>query len=554
MPGNFALQDSKSVLLLGEPMTRQVNSVRWIQVGRLLVLVAALWLAAGIVEAQTYTDLFDFDVTHGSSPSYPQVLAQGQDGNLYGTASVGKFNAGVVFRVDSAGSLTVIHNFNKDGSEPNAGLSLGLDGNFYGSTVLGGSANLGEIFQVTPGGTVTVLYSFTGKKDGEYPYAPPVLGRDGNFYGVTQAATAYKVTPTGAFTLLGTIPDRSVAPLWLGTDGNLYGTTQHGGKSNQGTVFKMTSAGTITVIHDFDSTNGGVPWGGVVQGADGNFYGTAAGGGSGEGGVVFRLTPGGNYKVLHNFPVGVGSDGNDPIAGLVATTDGNFYGATFSGGTDGYGVLFKVTSAGKYTLVYNFDKTHGGDPSSNLVQHTNGVVYSMAGIGGSRGDGVFYGLDLGLGSFVEMVLASGKVGNTVQILGAGFNSATKVKFNGTKANFTIVSDTYLTAKVPAGSSTGPVTVTTSAGTLTSNVSFTVLPKIVSFNPTSGPVGTPVVITGNTFTGATKVTFGGVKATVFSVDSDTQITATVPTGAKTGKIGVTTPSGSGKSSQAFTVTP
>ncbi|MBZ5626967.1 MAG: phospholipase, partial [Acidobacteriia bacterium] len=155
--------------------------------------------------------------------------------------------------------------------------------------------------------------------------------------------------------------------------------------------------------------------------------------------------------------------------------------------------------------------------------------------------------------FVKLVLSSGKVGTTAQILGAGFNSTTKVKFNGTSATFTVVSDTYLTAKVPAGATTGAVTVTTSAGTLTSSTTFRVIPKVVSFSPTSGPVGTPVVIKGNSFTGATAVTFGGVKATTYTVDSDTQITATVPTGAKTGKIGVTTPGGTGTSSGVFTVT-
>lgn len=177
----------------------------------------------------------------------------------------------------------------------------------------------------------------------------------------------------------------------------------------------------------------------------------------------------------------------------------------------------------------------------------------MTGAGGNRNDGVVYSLDLGVSQFVKLVLSSGKVGTTVEILGAGFNGATKVKFDGTTASFTVVSDTYLTAKVPAGATTGPVSVTTSAGTLTSSTTFRVIPKVVSFSPTSGTVGTQVVIKGNSFTGATAVTFGGVKATTFTVNSDAQITATVPTGAKTGKIAVTTPGGTGTSSGVFTVT-
>jgi len=162
-------------------------------------------------------------------------------------------------------------------------------------------------------------------------------------------------------------------------------------------------------------------------------------------------------------------------------------------------------------------------------------------------------LGLSASPFVKLVLSSGKVGGTVEVLGAGFNGVTKVKFNGTTAKYTVVSDTYLTVKVPAGATTGPVTVTTSAGTLSSSTPFRVIPKVLSFSPTSGPVGTSVMITGNSFTGATKVTFGGVKATSVTINSDTQITAEVPTGAKTGKIAVTTAGGTGSSSTVFTVT-
>jgi hypothetical protein len=116
-----------------------------------------------------------------------------------------------------------------------------------------------------------------------------------------------------------------------------------------------------------------------------------------------------------------------------------------------------------------------------------------------------------------------------------------------------VSDTYLTAAVPAGATTGSVTVTTPGGTLTSNKIFRVTPVILSFSPMSGPVGTQVKITGTSFTGATRVTFGGVKAITFSVDSDTQITATVPTGAKTRRLQVTTPGGTATCTGVFTVT-
>lgn len=520
-----------------------------------MVLLAAVLCTPTMSAAQIYFDLWNFSGGDGQAPANPQHIAQGQDGNLYGTVAESLGGSGVIFSVTPAGALTVIHTFTgkPDGARPSAGLTLGLDGNFYGSTVLGGTSDLGTVFKVTPSGSVTILYNFTGMTDGAYPYATPVLGNDGNFYGVTQLATAYKITPSGTFTLLGTIPGRSYAPLALGWDGNFYGTTQQGGTLNQGTVFRMTPAGSVSVIYNFDTTHGGVPWAGLVVAADGNFYGTATAGGSGGGGVVFRVTPSGSYKVLHNFPVGSINDGSTPIAGVVFSTDGTFYGSTSSGGANGFGVIFKLGPTGSYTFINQYDKTTGSDGEGDLVQHTNGWVYGLAKTGGVRGDGVLYGLDLLLGTTVKLVLSSGRVGSTVEVLGMGFTGTTAVKFNGKAANFRQVTDTYLLAFVPAGATSGPVKVTTPTGTFTSQTKFLVLPKVVSFTPTSGPVGTPVVITGNSFTGATKVTFGGVNATVFSVDSDTQITATVPSGAQTGKISVTTPSGTGTSTGTFTVT-
>jgi uncharacterized repeat protein (TIGR03803 family) len=517
------------------------------------VAVFFLLLWCGSASAQIYTDLYDFNGTNGYGPSYPQVMAQGRDGNLYGTTSAGGSGiGGVAFRMTTTGSITVLHNFSSDGFEPNAGLTLGLDGNFYGTTVLGGVDNSGEIFQMTPEGLVFVLYSFTGGSDGAYPYAPPVLGNDGNLYGVTQRATAYKITTTGTFTLLATIPGRSFFPLILGADGNFYGTTQYGGTFNQGTVFRMTPTGAIKVIYNFDSTHGGVPWGGVVQ-AGGNFYGTTSGGGSGGGGVVYRLTPSGSITVIHNFPVGSTADGSDPIAGLLFASDGLFYGSTYTGGSNKCGTLFEIDATGNhYTFLNQFDQLTGCNPESSMVQHTNGSIYGLAG-GGSLHDGVFFSLDVNLGTKVKTVLSSGTVGSLVEILGSGFTGATLVTFNGVGVVPHVNSDTYLIARVPDGASTGPVTVQTPGGTITSMTNFLVIPRISSFSPTSGPAGTSVIITGTGFTGTTKVTFGGVSATTFSVFRGDQVTATVPNGAQTGKIQITTLGGTATSSGVFTVT-
>lgn len=515
----------------------------------------AFALLCGTCLAQTYTDVYNFDVTHGQSPADPGVLAQGRDGNFYTTIPNQLAFSGVVLQITPSGLPAVLYTFSGlDGSRPNSGLTLGTDGNFYGGTVLGGSSSVGTAFKIASTGSLTTLHNFTGGSDGAYAYGTPIQGADGNLYGLTQFATAYKLTPSGAFTLLGTIPDRSFSPLILATDGNFYGTTQHGGSFLQGTVFRMTPAGKITVVYNFDTTHGAVPWGSVVQGTDGNFYGTATSGGTGGGGVVFKLTPGGAITILHNFPASGTGDGNNPIAGLVQATDGNFYGACFAGGTLNNGVLFKISSTGVYSVLYNFDKTSGASPESNLVQHTNGAIYAMALAGGANGYGVFYSLNVGLGPFVKIVQPFGKVGSPAEVLGQGFTGTSSVKINGKAATFTVVSDTYLTAKVPAGATTGTLTVVTPSGTLNSNVKFRVTPTILSFAPASGPVGTSVVLTGNSLTRATKVTFGGIAAAVFTVNSDTQVTATVPAGAMTGKIAITTPGGTATSSTSFTVTP
>jgi hypothetical protein len=166
---------------------------------------------------------------------------------------------------------------------------------------------------------------------------------------------------------------------------------------------------------------------------------------------------------------------------------------------------------------------------------------------------VAYSLDVGLGPFVNLVTASGTEGVKIGILGQGFTAASVVKFSGVQATtVTRQGTTFLNATVPAAALTGSVTVTTGATTLTSNNKFRVTPTFPSFSPTSGPVGTPVVLTGTGLTQTTKVTFGGVRATSVTVNSDTQVTADVPTGARTGKIVITTLGGSATSTTNFTV--
>ena len=545
--------------------------VRQIPVFALLVVMLAV--SAATLQAQTYTDLYNLGSNSGdpTDPAWMGLFAQGRDGNLYSTTQTGgTIDCGAAFQFTTAGKMNPLYSFmNKsDGCFPNGGLTLGTDGNFYGTTSAGGSVGAGTVFKVTSSGKFTLLHTFNGTTEGVPADVPPIQGPDGNFYGTTSDGggevfgTVYKMTPSGKLTVIYTFPGSSKLAypmgLTLGTDGNFYGTALGGGANKFGGVFKITPHGKLTVLYSFSGTpDGETPKGAIIQASDGNFYGTTEAGGLEGFGCIYKMTPAGALTIIHSFNETDGL-GLHPLAGLVQATDGKFYGAAANNTSSG--VIFQITSEGTYAVLVSLTnvagKYPGANPQVSLFQHTNGTLYGDTYGGGSQIKGVVYSLGMGLGPFVGFVgpLFEGKVGKTIEILGQGLTGTTKVSFHGVSATtFSVVSDTYLTAVVPAGATTGSVTVSTPGGKLTSNRVFRVTPAILSFSPTSGPVGTPVTITGTSFTGAKKVTFGGVKATTFSVDSDTQITATVPTGAKTGKIQVTTPGGTATSATDFTVT-
>ena len=519
------------------------------------------------------TVLYDFGKQTGD-PIDPELAywAQGQDGNLYSTAPTGGANGdGAAFYFSfSKGSVVLLHSFvGTDGSAPFGGLTLGTDGNFYGTTSAGGANGVGTVFQIN--GTTfafKTLYSFTNGSDGGSPYAPPVAGSNGFLYGTTatgggtaNCGAVYKIATSGTLTPLhqfagsaGSDGCSPYAPLTLGNDGNFYGTTNAGGTSvyQAGTIFRISPSGTAKLLHSFAYTDGYQP-NGLVLGTDGNFYGTTTAGGTAGYGVVFKITPAGTLTSLYSFAGGTG-DGAQPYAGLVQATNGKFYGVTTGGGANDVGTIFGGNAASGFSVLYSFvQNTTGEIPSAPLFQRTDGLLYGDTFLGGSNGEGTFFSESLGLHPFVSLSPTSGKVGNRISIFGQGFTGSTAVYFSGTSASFSILSDTYITADVPARAETGFVTLTTPGGTLTGNKKFRVTPQITSFSPPSGSVGTPVTITGQSLTQATKVTFGGVPAT-FTVDSDQQVTATVPTGAVTGRISIVTPGGTAASTKSFTVSP
>jgi len=399
----------------------------------------------------------------------------------------------------------------------------------------------------------------------------------GNFYGTTSCGgvqtcinggeaggTVYQLTSTGLLTTLHqfdcSVGCSSYAPLVQGTDGNFYGTTTQPSSSNFGSIFKVTPSGTtFKTLKQFDGTDGWFPTAPLIQASDGDFYGTTELGGANGYGVVFKMTPGGKLTVLHSFADN-GIDGYEPVAGLVQATDGNLYGVTEGGGTSTYGTIFSISPKGtgySNPPLYSFDGTTTGlIPEVALLQHTNGLLYGLTDGGGPFDYGVFYSFDMGLKPFVSLVSTSGAAGSAIGILGQGFSSSSIVKFGGVQASTIVLTGTTLiTATVPSGAKTGAVTVKTKGSpTLKSNKKFRVSPVTHQFRPAERPGGN---IRRNHWSqpySDPKVTFGGVKATAFTKNSDTQLTATVPVDAETGSIVVTSPGGTATSSGTFTVTP
>lgn len=519
----------------------------------LVIVVSFLSLP---LRSQTYTDLHDFVCsTDGCGPANA-VLVQGRDGNIYGTTGYGgTYNYGTIFKITPSGTFSVIYSFSSQtvAWSPQAGVSLGLDGNLYGTTMFGGPTNAGTLFSSTPSGAVTILYNFDlFSGQGYRPSVPLILGADGNFYGLAHSTVGFSITPAGSYSALTT--SLPASPDWAGLvqakNGNFYSTTYDGGTNASGTIFQMSSSGVVKVIYNFDTVHGGWGYAPLVEDAQGVMYGTENQGGSFGGGVVFKTTTAGKLTVLHNFIHQDPTGGWNVAAGVVLGNDGNLYGSTEAGGASGVGVLYKLSRSGSYQQLYSFDGPHGAWPTATAMQHTNGKLYGWAS-GGANSTYVIWSFDAGLKPFVALVLRQGQVGQTVQILGNGLTGTTKVKFGTASASFSVVSDTFMTSVVPSTATTSKISVITPSRALISNMPFRVLPAITSYAPTSGPVGSQVVITGTGLVQLKKITFNGVTAT-FTSNSATQVTATVPLGATTGKISITTLGGAATGPGTFTV--
>jgi uncharacterized repeat protein (TIGR03803 family) len=442
----------------------------------------------------------------------------------------------------SAQTYTELVSFNGNSAAgPKTPLTQGIDGSLYGTTRYGGTGTCfdsygvgcGVVFKIT-NGKMRVIYSFqqTGPY---YPGNDLVLGSDFNFYGTSVGGVGaiFKVARDGSFTTLHTFTGGSDGADPLGgviqaTDGNFYGTTAYGGAPSTfcpygcGTVFKMTPEGVLTTLYSFCPQNycpdGTSPTGPLVQGIDGNFYGTTSTGGLYKEGTFFKIKPNGSFQLLYTFnpyaPV--------PGDGLILATDGNFYGTTQ--------YFFRITPAGVFTQLQ-----FPGYGANLPIQGSDGNLYATTQFGGSYG----------IGSIFEMPTD-------------GTTQTTLYNFAGYPND-----GSYPQSRLMQATDGTFYGTTYSGGSSPCNYFSAGCGTVFSYNAGLGPfvalirrigrVGQRFLVLGQGLTGTTSVSLNGTPAS-FTVKLDTSLVAMVPTGATSGYVTVTTPSGTLTSNTLFYVLP
>jgi uncharacterized repeat protein (TIGR03803 family) len=476
-----------------------------------LICLTAVSTAADLPGA-TITQLFAFPCPpqqFGScSKGYaPNVLLQASDGNFYGTAQLTTFGTsnpqgGTLFKITPSGQLTVLFTFGHNtsgnyvnGDQPATGLVEANDGLLYGATFTGGVNNSGVLFRISKTGAgFKVLHDFCSTAncaDGNLP-ASLIMGHDGKLYGTT---------------LLGGSSVGNCQPPFGGC----------------GTIFRFAAPSTFTTLHELNGSTDGAGPIGIIQGSDEKFYGTSAGN-------VFRFTAGGQFTVLHTFlPFGILP--THASSGVFQASNGNLYGSitnyslsqlqfyeispsgsgfrefpSFGNRTStsfvpsliqasdgilwdvgpllgGRGKLIAISpDSGSLIHSFSFSGTSGAFPDAAVVQGADGKLYGTAVLGGSVANnkvpnGTVWTLDAGLLAPAPAVAAfspsSGTVGSRVTIRGDSFIGTTAVTFNGVSAAFTVLNAHFITTTVPAGVTSGTITLTNAGGSTVSTQQFTV---------------------------------------------------------------------------------
>lgn len=338
-------------------------------------------------------------------------LFQGRDGNLYGSAHDSSHHGWGLFKMSTDGVVTQGFGWDALTNWNLHGLLQGSDGNFYFSTEqsIGGVSSIRKLAAFDSSEDVG-LYTFS-RDSAEGVYSQLTQSASGDLYGIAVCSAAlrgasacdgasdrgrygsiFKMTTTGAFTVLhlfdgGVEGSTPVAALVQAADGVFYGTTSRGGTGGVGTIFRITSDGAFSVLHQFAgaATDGATPHGALIQARDSNLYGMTSAGGTSNLGTIFRMTPDGAVTVLHSFAGGA-ADAATPHGALLQASDGLLYGMTNSGGTNGVGTVFAMTGDAVVTILHGF-KSGDGAPDNGLIQATDGNLYGMT--LGSTGAAVF---------------------------------------------------------------------------------------------------------------------------------------------------------------------
>lgn len=390
-------------------LRERISDPSWARVSLALTLTAVLMSGAvttPTVQAQTLRILHAFKGSPDGANPWAGLVAD-TAGNFYSTTvHGGSAGYGTVFEVDSSGKEKVLYSFTgPDGFEPYAGVILDAANNIYGTTMYGGCCKDGTVFKINSSGKETVLHSFTGgTTDGCNPTMGLIEDKSGNLYGTTQACgsggygTVFKLSKKGKETVLhsfsgadGEFPNDG--NLFMDESGNLYGVTSGGGSNNYGVVYKLSKSGKLTVLYNFagGTTDGCYAYGPVTMDSAGNLYGTAIECGTFGYGVVWKLSTSGEETVLYNFAGGA-SDGSYPSGGVVLDSAGNLYGDTENGGFRNDGTIFELDPTGKETVLHTFSPSEGSSPVGGVLLDANGNLYGTALNYGKHYDGTVWSL------------------------------------------------------------------------------------------------------------------------------------------------------------------
>jgi uncharacterized repeat protein (TIGR03803 family) len=373
--------------------------------------------AAGSAQGQTYTILHTFNGADGGQSDATPVLDAA--GNLYGTApNGGQHGYGVVYKLDTSGNITILHHFTggADGARTYAPVIFDPAGNLYGTTQAGGKFGYGTVFKLDAAGNVTTLHDFEQPAFGVgAPTGGLYRGAAGYLFGVATMGgrfgfgSIFRVDVQGHYFVLHEFagpPDDGANPqgrLLRDAALNFYGTASHGGTNDYGLVFKLDAAGNYSVLHYFSTATGGIfPVGSLMADPAGHLFGTTW-----EGGTAVQTcpSPGPNevpgcgvvYKLNTDGTIAArsldSSTGRNPYAGLVRDAAGNMYGTTYLGESRGAGAVFKLDTHGKFTILHVFGSMNGdgANPSSGVVMDAFGNLYGTTRWGGT-GDGVIYSI------------------------------------------------------------------------------------------------------------------------------------------------------------------